>query len=518
MSARAGISIGLVLLLVLSASLLRPTSARSEVVFEQRWGEIGGGQGQFLGAPTGLSVAPSGNVLVADPVGSRVMVFGPSGGFIREWGSFGVGAGQFLGGPRAIDVAPSGDVFVTDPGTHRVQAFEPDGDFIRAWGSQGSGDGQFAGTIAGIAADSAGNVVVTEGGLSEGGHRVHVFDEQGNLLRRWGGFGSGDGEFWSPVGVALNGVTGEVFVADSANWRVQTFGLGGAFIRKWGSCCSGDGQFGSPEALDLDPLGRVLVGDPSRARIQQFTRSGAFRRKWGSCCGAPAWEVTDLAAGPEGKIYALDSAPAAAGAHPRIQRFAIVPATGIDSGPGGFTRDDKPSFTFSADEPASSFECRLGLEPWSGCTSPWVAPRLADGGYRFRVRATDSLGTTDPTPAKSDFTVDTVLDGSARAKGRQRQRARSIAVTVRVRAREALTARVRGTVRVNPTYRLKQVRRGVAAGKSRKLRLKPLRTRDARGIARALRQGKRPLAKLTVRLKDEAGNEADRKLRVRLWS
>jgi DNA-binding beta-propeller fold protein YncE len=387
-------------------------------------------------------VALSGDVLVTDPVASQVKVFAPDGGLIRRWGSFGAGDGQFfLGGPHAIDVAPSGEVFVTDPGNHRVQAFQPDGEFIRTWGSEGSGSGQFAGTIAGIAADSAGSVVVTESGLTEAGHQVQVFDAEGNFLRRWGGFGSGDGEFWSPTGVAVNGATGEAFVADSANWRVQALDRTGAFVRKWGSCCGHDGElggtgglgldfeavdptdalirkwgrccgddteFGSPEGLDLDPLGRVLVADPSMARIQLFTRTGAFLSSWGSCCAAPVWEVTDLVVGPSGKIYALDSANADTGAHPRIQQFAIVPATRIDSAPGGVIRDETPMFTFSADEPASSFDCRLDPEPWSGCTSPWVAPGpLADGPHRFGVRATDSVGTPDPTPATRDFTVDT---------------------------------------------------------------------------------------------------------------
>ena len=37
--------------------------------------------------------------------------------------------------------------------------------------------------------------------------------------------------------------TGNVYVADTWNYRVQKFTSNGAFITKWGSEGSGDGQF-----------------------------------------------------------------------------------------------------------------------------------------------------------------------------------------------------------------------------------------------------------------------------------
>ena len=43
------------------------------------------------------------------------------------------------------------------------------------------------------------------------------------FLTKWGGFGSGDGQFRFPVGVAVDG-SGYVYVLDDN--RVQKFGLG----------------------------------------------------------------------------------------------------------------------------------------------------------------------------------------------------------------------------------------------------------------------------------------------------
>ena len=69
-----------------------------------------------------------------------------------------------------------------------------------------------------------------------------------------------------------------------------------------------------------------------------------------------------------------------------------------------------PSFGFSADEPGSSFECRLDsaqAADWAACSSPKSYTNLPDGTHTFEVRATDGAGNTDPTPASRSFTIDT---------------------------------------------------------------------------------------------------------------
>lgn len=52
-----------------------------------------------------------------------------------------------------------------------------------------------------------------------------------------------------------------------------------------------------------------------------------------------------------------------------------------------------PIFSFSADEPVSSFKCRIdGLGGFSGCSSPFAAPPLSVGEHKFELRATDIVG------------------------------------------------------------------------------------------------------------------------------
>ena len=83
------------------------------------------------------------------------------------------------------------------------------------------------------------------------------------------------------------------------------------------------------------------------------------------------------------------------------------PVASIDSGPVGSTDDPTPTFTFSANEPAT-FQCRLDANPFAACSGPGqshtVAPPLAEGTYKFQIRATDLAGNRNP--ANRTFTVD----------------------------------------------------------------------------------------------------------------
>jgi hypothetical protein len=85
----------------------------------------------------------------------------------------------------------------------------------------------------------------------------------------------------------------------------------------------------------------------------------------------------------------------------------IPPETTIESGPSGPTNDSSPSFSFSANEPGVTFECRLDQGAWASCSSPKAYSNLSEGAHTFDVRATDPAGNIEPTPASRSFTVDT---------------------------------------------------------------------------------------------------------------
>lgn len=87
----------------------------------------------------------------------------------------------------------------------------------------------------------------------------------------------------------------------------------------------------------------------------------------------------------------------------------VAPNTTINSGPANGTVAQRRSyqFTFTADEPGSTLECRLqGATAYAECDSPFNTGNLADGTYTFQVRGTDRPGNVETSPASRTFTVD----------------------------------------------------------------------------------------------------------------
>jgi hypothetical protein len=85
----------------------------------------------------------------------------------------------------------------------------------------------------------------------------------------------------------------------------------------------------------------------------------------------------------------------------------IAPDTTITAGPSASDKSTSPSFSFTATEAGSTFTCSLDGATFSSCISPKVYSGLTNGSHTFQVRATDSVGNTDSTPASQTWTVDT---------------------------------------------------------------------------------------------------------------
>ncbi|MCO5315807.1 MAG: hypothetical protein M9938_06570 [Solirubrobacterales bacterium] len=104
------------------------------------------------------------------------------------------------------------------------------------------------------------------------------------------------------------------------------------------------------------------------------------------------------------------------------------PTTTIDSTPTPDINDGKvhsirATFEFSANEPGSSFECRIDSnapEDWTPCSSPAGYTGLADTSHSFEVRATDPVGnvgapashTWEVLTVKPNATIDTGPNGA----------------------------------------------------------------------------------------------------------
>jgi DNA-binding beta-propeller fold protein YncE len=183
---------------------------------------------------------------------------------------------------------------------------------VLAWGTPGVGDGQFLSPV-GVAIDSLGSVYVVDAQTN----RVQRFTPDGAFDLAWGATGSGPGQFVAAQDVAVD-VFGDVYVVDGAANRVQKFTNDGALLFAWGSGGTGDGQFDAPAGIATDGEGNVYVADTGNQRVQVFNSDGAFLERFGSPGAGPGQfsSPVDVAADAVGDVYVADRD------NTRVQKFA----------------------------------------------------------------------------------------------------------------------------------------------------------------------------------------------------
>jgi tripartite motif-containing protein 71 len=214
--------------------------------------------------------------------------------FVLEWGGRGSENGQF-DFPIGIAINPADEIFVTDFYNARVQRFSSQGNFLSAFPVS-----PFPG---GIALDQDGNLYVAHSGIPPSKYdqerkrdKIAVYDSAGKLLREWGKFGEGDGEFNLPGGIVISR-DGHVYVADQCNRRIQVFDTAGKFLTKWGRKGFQAGEFGGdphpkaffagPTFLALDPQGNLFTTEAPLGRVQKFTAEGTHLLAFGDTDDAP---------------------------------------------------------------------------------------------------------------------------------------------------------------------------------------------------------------------------------------
>jgi hypothetical protein len=84
-----------------------------------------------------------------------------------------------------------------------------------------------------------------------------------------------------------------------------------------------------------------------------------------------------------------------------------APSTTITSSPSNPSSSSSASFSFTSSESGSTFECKLDAAAFASCSSPQAYSGLSDGSHTFSVRATDTYGNTDTSPATYTWTVNT---------------------------------------------------------------------------------------------------------------
>jgi LPXTG-site transpeptidase (sortase) family protein len=84
----------------------------------------------------------------------------------------------------------------------------------------------------------------------------------------------------------------------------------------------------------------------------------------------------------------------------------VIPDTVIDTNPPNPDSDLTPTFTFSSNVPTATFTCRMDGGGFAPCASGDTFGPLSGGNHIFEVRAIDTFGNPDPTPASYSWKID----------------------------------------------------------------------------------------------------------------
>gem|GEM_PF-4442565 len=290
-----------------SVAVQNPPTAPSYV---GKWGSWGTGDTQFKG-PYQVVIGSDNRVYVADFNNKVAKAFSSTGAPIKTYGS-----GLITTNAVGVDVIDSlNRVYIADMTNSQIVVVDKTtGNQVDTIGQAGDDDGEFF-HVGCIAHDSQNNIYAVDQKGTPGGvhHRIQVFDSDGNFLRQFGTYGSGDGELYEPYCLALDS-DDNVYVTDYQNNRVQKFTSAGEWIRT----ITAHTDFFLPIGIAIDQRRNILYVDTGLGYIEAFSLDGNYLFTiglFGTGNGEFSGVVSGIAVAVDGTVYAAD------GAANRIQYF-----------------------------------------------------------------------------------------------------------------------------------------------------------------------------------------------------
>jgi len=304
-----------------------------------------------------------------------------------------------------------------------------------ATGSQGGGRGgysysnsnQDATTLAPGNANWMGNQRRERGGL--GGHPLD--NDPANRIFLGGGGGAGDGNNGH---AGAGGVGGGIafVIAGSVTGTGSILANGGAGVdadSTNGGSTSGDapggGGGGGTVILSSATVSAITISANGGAGGKQLLNSVTEAEGPGGGGGGGYVAVkTGVTASVLGGASGTTSAPslnefpvngATKGNAGSVSNAAFTPGycadttapdTTIVTKPNNPTNDATGDFTFTSDDSAATFECQIDSGTYAACSATYTTGTLAEGSHTLNVRAKDTVGNIDGTPATYTWVVD----------------------------------------------------------------------------------------------------------------
>jgi len=213
-----------------------------------------------LGAPSGGTASPVSPPRESETSGAVSLTL------VREVTAESLGLRMLL----SAAVAPDGHVYVTDT-SQRVAELSPDLEVVRTWGGSGTGEGELRLVQGSIAVDDDGRVYVSD----TGNFRIQVFSANGRFLRSVGEFGNGPGQFTWPFDLALD-ADDNLYVTDDKEQTLTKLSPSGRQLWRRGGLGETDPRLQGHEHLSMvDAQGRVLTTNDDKGLIMLLGPEGS---------------------------------------------------------------------------------------------------------------------------------------------------------------------------------------------------------------------------------------------------
>ncbi len=256
-----------------------------------------------------LAVDASGNLLIIEENGQRLIKLAPDGSLLWTFGVPGVDQDDdsHLVYPHAVAVDQAGNAYVAN--NCQVKIITASGTYSDTLGTGcGNGDYQF-GWVGGVEVDKNGNIYVAD----YPNHRVQIYNSRHEFIGRLGATGvcsPANDRLCSPIAVAVDD-QGGIYVTDGGNLRLQKFNSSYAWQMTIGDGTSGEtfGQLNWPENVAVDAQGRIFVSDWNNNRVQVFDAHGAYLTTIGGLYGAGPNQMKSaagVAVDGQGNVYIAD--------------------------------------------------------------------------------------------------------------------------------------------------------------------------------------------------------------------